>query len=338
MGMMQGCLILFTCLYAVSSTPLHDSLPSPVPLNEEMEFEDLRTIDEIILEARGGDIPMNDSAALVIRQEGPQNDSVLVEYDMLMTPEQHEMYKRDGLSKRKAIESERYRWPKKTVPYEIDPRGQFSTRDVGEIEKAFGDYHRWTCIKFQKRRNERNYIKIVHGGGCSSYVGVINYGAQPVTLGWGCRIRRIVAHELGHAIGFQHEQCRGDRDNYLRIHFENINSAMRYNFNKYGHTQANAFGIPYDYGSVMHYGKKFFSQNGRITMETLDKSVQETIGTAPTLSFADLKLANYIYKCDENCPKKKCPKGAYMDKNCNCICKGPSPSEPVKECKCKRRK
>ena len=66
----------------------------------------------------------------------------------------------------------------------------------------------------------------------------------------------IVIHELGHAIGFNHEQTRPDRDQYVQIYLENVNRTKRHNFKKYDNDHTNTFSVPYDYYSVMHYGKK----------------------------------------------------------------------------------
>lgn len=63
-------------------------------------------------------------------------------------------------------------------------------------------------------------------------------------------------HELGHALGFHHEQSRPDRDDYVRIHTENIKDNQEDNFNKYSTSQINTYGVYYDYSSIMHYGPK----------------------------------------------------------------------------------
>ena len=63
-------------------------------------------------------------------------------------------------------------------------------------------------------------------------------------------------HELGHVIGFWHEHSRPDRDKYVEIKWGNINVDYRDNFKKYGHGEIDSLGVPYDYDSIMHYGKR----------------------------------------------------------------------------------
>lgn len=58
---------------------------------------------------------------------------------------------------------------------------------------------------------------------------------------------------MGHAIGFQHEQTRPDRDTFVYIDTRNIQSGVEYNFMKYNTQQVNTYNIQYDYSSVMHY-------------------------------------------------------------------------------------
>ena len=63
-----------------------------------------------------------------------------------------------------------------------------------------------------------------------------------------------IAHEIGHALGFHHEQARPDRDDYVTIHYDNINPSNYVNFMKYNSIDVASHDIPYDYNSVMHYG------------------------------------------------------------------------------------
>ncbi len=65
-----------------------------------------------------------------------------------------------------------------------------------------------------------------------------------------------IAHELGHAIGFWHEQSRPDRDDYVTIHELNVTRGKLYNFQKRTWSEITSIDVPYDIGSDMHYGSK----------------------------------------------------------------------------------
>jgi len=47
-------------------------------------------------------------------------------------------------------------------------------------------------------------------------------GAQSLTLGMSCHYLGVILHEMTHAAGFYHEQNRWDRDEYVNIHWSNI--------------------------------------------------------------------------------------------------------------------
>ena len=53
-------------------------------------------------------------------------------------------------------------------------------------------------------------------------------GRQVVSLGPGCAHRSVILHELGHVLGFWHEQNRPDRDKFVRINKENIIKSTLY--------------------------------------------------------------------------------------------------------------
>ena len=65
-----------------------------------------------------------------------------------------------------------------------------------------------------------------------------------------------MAHEIGHAIGFFHEQARFDRDKEIVVMEQNIAQGKASQFRKYKVTAMHTHDVPYDVSSLMHYGSK----------------------------------------------------------------------------------
>ena len=93
-----------------------------------------------------------------------------------------------------------------------------------------------------------------------------------LSLGGGCVQHGVVLHEVLHSLGLWHEQSRLDRDDHVRIRWENIRTGLEDNFAKYqGFTSHR-----YDIGSIMHYRPDAFSSNNLPTIEPL-RSAGNTI-------------------------------------------------------------
>lgn len=136
---------------------------------------------------------------------------------------------------------------------------------------AMQDYHDYTCIRFRPfMEGDAHWIDIKPDyTGCWSSVGMKS-GGQIVNFGsTKCLRRGVIIHELMHALGFYHQQSASDRDEFIRIHWQNIQRGREHNFNKYDSAVVSNFDVPYDYESVMHYSSKAFTKNGDITIEPI---------------------------------------------------------------------
>ncbi|KAL2093943.1 hypothetical protein ACEWY4_011255 [Coilia grayii] len=187
-------------------------------------------------------------------------------------------------------------WPKSSdglvyVPYVI--ANQYTDRELSVIERGLQSFSSSTCIRFVRRSNQRDYIYIQSLNGCYSYVGRLGNG-QTVSLSrQGCVYHNTVQHELLHALGFNHEQTRSDRDNHIRVLLENVISGMEHNFNKINTLNQ---GTPYDYNSVMQYHRYAFSKNNQPTMIPIPNANVE-IGKATEMSYNDILRVKRLYQC-----------------------------------------
>uniref|UniRef100_A0A915BQ35 Zinc metalloproteinase n=1 Tax=Parascaris univalens TaxID=6257 RepID=A0A915BQ35_PARUN len=162
---------------------------------------------------------------------------------------------------------------------------------------------------------EGNRIVFTDVDGCASNVGRHPLGeAQFVSLAPECLRLGVIAHEVAHALGFWHEQSRPDRDNYVTVRWENIDRDSKGQFLKELPADVDNGGVPYDYGSIMHYRSKAFGRyDDLFTLNTNIADYQKTIGQRDQLSFNDIRLMNVIY-CRNVCPRRlPCQRGGYTD-------------------------
>ena len=91
------------------------------------------------------------------------------------------------------------------LPYLILSR---SRKAQAMINAAIAEYHKYTCIRFKKRKSgwflggggERDYLYFYTGNGCSSPVGRYGGRAQ-ISLHRDCWSKSTVIHEIGHSLG-----------------------------------------------------------------------------------------------------------------------------------------
>ncbi|GMT24891.1 hypothetical protein PFISCL1PPCAC_16188, partial [Pristionchus fissidentatus] len=210
-----------------------------------------------------------------------------------------------------ALKNRGLRWPDGIIPYVLDPN--FTSHEAEVIKKAFASYRKSTCIRFEPRDGEKDFLNVVKGYGCYSQVGRTG-GKQEISLGRGCLFHEIVVHELMHAVGFWHEHSRADRDDHIKIVWENILPGMKSQFDKISAALQDTQGEAYDYRSIMHYDSTAFSKNGKDTITTVVNGFTSVIGQATDLSKNDIVKINKLYECPSGERKKTQPREEDMEK------------------------
>uniref|UniRef100_A0A8C5GVT3 Metalloendopeptidase n=1 Tax=Gouania willdenowi TaxID=441366 RepID=A0A8C5GVT3_GOUWI len=143
-------------------------------------------------------------------------------------------------------------WPKRNGRVEIFQQSEHFNTEKADILRAMKGFEWKTCIRFIPRSRQTGYLSIVPRFGCSSLVGYLGDKQMVSLQKFGCITQGIIQHELLHALGFYHEHTRSDRDYYVTINWQNVQKNFEFNFQKQDTNNQDA---PYDYSSVMHYGR-----------------------------------------------------------------------------------
>lgn len=189
-------------------------------------------------------------------------------------------------------------WTGGKVYFEIDP--SFIGGEIIMINAAIQHWRDNSSLEFISRTNQNNYVRIERGedssGLYSDYVGMKG-GKQIINLEPNIFVTGNIIHEIGHTIGFYHEQSRTDRGNAIVVNFNNIipHSPQNVNqFQTYATLGESGSQIGnFDFNSIMLYSSWALSDFIHPTMTRLDGST--FWAQRVSLSAGDIETAAYIY-------------------------------------------
>jgi len=147
-------------------------------------------------------------------------------------------------------------WPGGIIPYDMS---KLTPEQQAIVERAI---KRWqetgAQISFVPHTSEAEYVYFTGDLTAGNNTSLVGYqkGARAeinITAFWWRQQEWMIAHELGHVLGFFHEHQRWDRDNFITVHYENIKPGRSSDYDWIPRTNWVINSTPYDYRSIMHY-------------------------------------------------------------------------------------
>ncbi|CEF68238.1 Astacin-like metalloendopeptidase [Strongyloides ratti] len=194
------------------------------------------------------------------------------------------------------------------------------------VKKATNILEKSTCLRFRYVNNFNHFkegIQLVASYDCNSPLGkIFEKGWQKIDIGIECNSVGGILQMLLRTLGVIYEHNRVDRNFYVKIFQENVHLTDKKKFRISRTTAIDNFHLPYEYGSLMHFGMYNYSDNKLKTLIVKIPLYENTIGQQEELTFNDIKTLN-LYYCSNICKIKiRCKNHGYQNpNNCNrCIC------------------
>ena len=186
-----------------------------------------------------------------------------------------------------------FKWPNSTIPFVLP--ANHARKDI--IQKGIDQLNSYSNVCLVPRTNQTDYVEFISRDGNWATLGRVG-GRQEISIEY-TSVGSVI-HEVMHALGFHHTQCREDRDNFITIDFGNIQSGMEGNFQKVVDKQSNIG--TYDFTSIMHYYKGAFAKRaGSVTIKRIDGIDDDKMGQRDGMSQTDINNIAVIYN---PCPGK----------------------------------
>lgn len=185
------------------------------------------------------------------------------------------------------------KWPDGVVVYKL---GNMSSALRGELQKAMDEWTSKTNVRFKKHTNESYYVTIQETNKTCAGCGFASIGVNGTrgTCNFGPKASAsLIAHELGHTLGFLHEQTRPDRDQYVKVLFENIQSGKEGNFKKTNNALQTT--KQFDMKSIMMYHPYAFTKTRGVPTIVDVKTGQPYKGAQQNISSLDIEGTNKVY-------------------------------------------
>lgn len=181
-------------------------------------------------------------------------------------------------------------WPRGEIPYAISSDLPNPERVTATIEL----FQQKTNIRFIPFTGQADAIIFMKGdSNCASYLGKVGEH-QPIFLSEKCLLPEI-SHELMHALGFIHEQSRVDRDSYIEVLWNNIETAFQSQYAIVPEPLMDSlFDSPFNSNSIMMYSARMFAIEPEV--ETMRAKGGAAIVPPPrSLSEVDIARINRLY-------------------------------------------
>uniref|UniRef100_A0A182WF73 Metalloendopeptidase n=1 Tax=Anopheles minimus TaxID=112268 RepID=A0A182WF73_9DIPT len=192
------------------------------------------------------------------------------------------------------IVQESFRWMKGIVPYEFSPA--FTQAEKDQITYAMSRISTYSCVRFVPRsQQDRQFLNITASPtGCWASLGMNLLSNELNLQPEGCLETGLIMHQLLHVLGLTHPQSRPDRDFYILVQEDAVETTLKKNLAKYQQGVIEDFGIPYDYESILHCQSDAFG-SAATSRATVVPLVDIDIGQRIELSLKDVRKLNKMY-------------------------------------------